>query len=1253
MMERSDEQPARGAKTTPAAKRRHPVRRWVLRLLFVLVGLIILAAVAIQIVLWTSFPKSIVVSQVEQGLGLRIGVTGLSTGWLGHTTMTGVKLALPLSDQSFVDVPEMTVRHTNLIALLLGWQVQIKAVELKDPVIYVRQDATGQWNLQQVVELVARAGGKKTGEQTAQTSSTPALPWLRITNLTANVIDNRHHELKISPINVSGEPETPVSWKYDVEVPSGAPDVPPHLSFLGRVAPGAEWAHEAHIWVHDIAQWVQPWKPGFNQPVTFDGRWSGAVTPNGVSGFLQISDSQFAGYHADGALSVSRDGDTFALSPQKLHLSGLPAISELRVPSGRVSYDGKAFTARQVQVALLGGPAVFSGWYQPDVRQAALEANWENLVIPKSGTTHTGKLDFTYSDPLAANLTVKLAISDSGTAPQGPFELVAALAATGQQLTDLTWRLDAPQLNWQRPQPIILNGLSAGGTYRQDAGHQVLRLQQVSLPADNRLAGTGFWDLQTQSGELHVSGQDWPVRLFPGTALAFKVDMSAKGVPSGKDPARRVPLIEMNDLTLRSADATLSLSGAYDGREPKPVRADVRIVNNPARPASGAQVGHPALVYGFLSAQATLGGTLDPQAIDINGMLDGRDATILGHPVGDIHTALHGAIDAGKAYVRADGIPFLGGIWNVSATHVTWEGDRTINTSEIAFSITDLPLQRVSQFLNTQPVNGTFQGSWYIYFPGLKPDPQRLVISGGATIRNFADSYFAADEVTLKTGLKDGTFTVDPVQARVGSYGRIDGRAQLLLSEWRRIHAAATFTAFPIEVSSIGLQLWGGSSDIELLLPDAKAAEPASRKLRATANLNIRSGVTINKQPEGEVRILAAMNERVLDLRELRGDLLGGTVSGDGVTDLDAPLQSRLNLAWNELQSDRFVRLYPQLKGFGGTFSGSARLEPATIARPLEPLALDAVLQSHAAHWRSVRIGNAQLHAYVGPRRFIADDLRPTVLDLSGGTVTMWFSASRHLDTAPTPTGQEVPTGVTISNLLNVTLTNLDMDPFVQSFVPNHRPGLGRLSGKIYTLSAPKTRQLAEIASQATYVPPTSGPSTQPISPQQEDMLKRLLRSTTVEGALSLDKSDLGNFGPIAFLYNAMHLGGGVRAPTGRGTVALRMEQGTLHIPNLYYFNRGIEVRGVMTATEMWNVPDNPLYGSAVGTARPLKSIKIPLFAEADAIISSLQGQLTSVEFKGTVRNPTRDYIRQLGLTQLGGELRAILLGDVGNTSGQ
>ena len=1236
------------------------------------IGLLILAAITIQIVLWTSVPKSIVVSQIENGLGLRIGVTGLSTGWLGRTKMTGVKLALPLSD-AVVDVPSMEVRHTNLIAILLGWPVLIKEVDLEKPVIYVRQDASGVWNVQEVAELVARTAGKKTGEQTQQTSA-PSLPWLKVDQMTVVVLDNRHHEVKVAPINVDGQPDSAVSWKYDVEIPSGQANVPPHVSLVGRVAPGGDWAHEAHVWIHDIDPWVRPFVPNFQTPVTFDGRWSGDVPSTGVRGFLQISDARYGDYHVDGAAAAMDNNGVYSVNPRNLRLrTSLPQLTEVRIPSGTLAYDGKAYRATRLQLALLGGPAAIDGWYQPDVRQGAVQASWENLTFGKAHVKGGGKLQANYTAPQAADLAISARIDARGAAPQGPFEIVADLNATGPRIADLTWRLDAPALAWYRGQQLILNGVHAEGTYQQDSAHKTLRLDRVSLPADNRLAGNGFYDFQTNLWKMHLEGQDWPIHLVQGTRLAFGLDGTGKVVESDAAPNQKAQYVELDRFFLRSGDAELSVNGTYDGRKPKPVSANVKFANNPG---TAAQLGRPALVHGWIVGQASLEGVLWPKNdIAIAGSLESRDAELFGHPVGDMRTLVKGGITNERAWLGADAIPFLDGIWSLGADYVMQQADRDVYRTTVSMSVAHLPLRRLTQFFNAQEVLGRFDGSWNIEFPGLVPRPDQIIAHGDGTIQDMAVSYLVADKVSVQATLQDGTFRVDPIQLTRGGYGRIDAHADLSLNQWRQVHAGLLFSAWPIEIpqAQLTLQLWRGANQIDIALPDARATEPDARKLRVETNLQLRTAISMRQQPEGEVNFGLSMHGRTVDLRALNGSLFGGTISGDAVTDLDRIFQqSRATLAWRNIQSDRFVRLFPQLKGFAGTFSGHARLEPSTDPRPLEPLALGVYLHSTAAHWQTVRIGDGELNAYIGKDRIIGDDFRPSSLQIANGLLRFWFSSSSHYDVEPLPNGVGGRiTGVTISNQLNVGLEAIEVDQFVKAFDPRHPPGFGRLGGQLFLLSAPKTRTLAAIAKSAAEVstatqlttrPATNSatvPATRaaPTAPaqtiaQQQSMLQQILSTTTLDGTLQLQNSNLANFGPIRFLYDLMRLGGDVRTPTGHGSVALHMEQGKLHISNLYYFNRGIEVRGIATADQMWNIPDNPIQGSAIGTARPLKNIHLPLFAEADALLSAVQGELTSIEFKGTVRNPVKDYVRQLRLTQLGGELRGLLLGELGANRG-
>src|SRR3954471_24421046 len=154
------------------------MRRWTLRISVVLFALLVVAVASVQAVLMTDLPKRIVVGQIEKQLGLKVSAASLRTGWGGTTAMSNVTLSLPLAEHSFLDVPRMTVRHTSLPKLLITRSVTIDAVELDKPNLAVRRDAAGRWNMADVAELIARAGGKENQTPTG----TPSLPALTITD---------------------------------------------------------------------------------------------------------------------------------------------------------------------------------------------------------------------------------------------------------------------------------------------------------------------------------------------------------------------------------------------------------------------------------------------------------------------------------------------------------------------------------------------------------------------------------------------------------------------------------------------------------------------------------------------------------------------------------------------------------------------------------------------------------------------------------------------------------------------------------------------------------------------------------------------------------------------------------------------------------------------------------------------------------------------------------------------------------------
>jgi hypothetical protein len=72
----------------------------------------------------------------------------------------------------------------------------------------------------------------------------------------------------------------------------------------------------------------------------------------------------------------------------------------------------------------------------------------------------------------------------------------------------------------------------------------------------------------------------------------------------------------------------------------------------------------------------------------------------------------------------------------------------------------------------------------------------------------------------------------------------------------------------------------------------------------------------------------------------------------------------------------------------------------------------------------------------------------------------------------------------------------------------------------------------------------------------------------------------------------------------------------------------------------------SPVEGSAAGSARPLKDLKLPFMADVDQIFAALQGAVATASIEGTVGNPTP---RVIPFAQSGEAFRRFMIGEVKN----
>ena len=359
------------------------MKRWSLRILLALLIVIVLAIAITQVVLWTDYPRTLVLKLVQQQLGLRVEAKSLSTGWFGSTTLRDVKVSLPLADESFLSMPTMEVDHTALIPLMLTQKFDLDGIELRKPNLIVRRDANGRWNLQDVAELVAKATAGQ--PQPGTKKKPPKLPRLRLTDGTVTVIEHNGAKAVIEPLTVSGDPQGPLVYKYDAEVPK-------RLKAIGQVAPGEDFKHEVELFA-EPGDWLKPWMTEPPAPLVAKAQWAGVINDGRVIGRLTILEgTKYEKFAAQGRVVVQAGrGAQAIINPQDLVITTeIPAVPKVQLASGALEINGWALHARQVRVAALGGSAQLDGSGDISAKTGDFRAEWLELPAP-GGVQHAGE----------------------------------------------------------------------------------------------------------------------------------------------------------------------------------------------------------------------------------------------------------------------------------------------------------------------------------------------------------------------------------------------------------------------------------------------------------------------------------------------------------------------------------------------------------------------------------------------------------------------------------------------------------------------------------------------------------------------------------------------------------------------------------------------------------------------------------------------------------------------------------------------
>jgi len=1185
------------------------------RLKWIAIGLVVLvvaAAAAFEVLRRTDLPRQWALGAIEGQVPLAIDFEELALTWGGETTIRGLTVRLPLSERSIFEADRLVVHHRNLLGLALTQHPGEIAVKAGRVDVRLAEGKDGRWNVQRLVELFGD-GGEGGG---------PTLRWpsIDIAALAVHVERSDGREAVLGPGPVSGAPQG-ATWRFEATVQP--------VLLNGRVMMRPPFSHQVAVQagpLNEVIGLFADAPPMVQAALELDGR----AADGRYLAAVDLTEVAVDAMRIDGELAIEAGGERIRVRPKLLRLRpSAEGETSMTLLDGLVEVGGPVWRVRKLDVSGYGTAARLSGTWDTADQRAQLEGRWRGAV--GGAVSHEGTLTVEATRRVPDRITIEAAMEGEALTPVGRWTVAADLAGRGEVLGRFDWQLQVPELSWRRDArpPIVLRDL----VLEIDQSGSRLEIPTVRGLA-GRLQGAGRVDLSTGSWELDVSTRSWSPdeRVTPldvaiaGAGEPGRVEIRASRLVGGGiaiegegdyEPERATPLklaltaqVDLDELRAvrraMAARAAAVASGAAGGGPD----ADAAATAGPAEPAAIAEAAptapEPPTEPAAWSGQWTWSGevTGEPRAgnLRVAGTLGGESIVINGQALPDVQMPLVGAISPGQVTIDATSTQLFEGEMTLSGRF-----DVEPRLLDLDLQLEKVQLQPMAAMIqpNLAQFHGVADATLDLQIP--LAEWQAMQVTGDWTVRPFEAPGLTADRLTGRLRTRGTTLRLEPLKVVQGE-ASATGWARFDLSEARTIHATLQLDDWPWALPQVDLSVQAdGTTQVRVDIVDRLVV----------GGLDITATVRRAGHPIGRIDLAGRLDRERLDIDRITGDLLGGRIEGQ----IDLPFgdwsTGRGELRWSAFEPGRWFARSPPSPPEGEAAEAEAEPSPASqagdepAAEPTveapdrataettdeagpaapgpwllgrasaqltfgpteeptapEPMRVELEWQSHALRMREMPIGGGTAVVWAGPGRLLLDEL---IVPVADGELRVWANNRQRQDRWFTHTQVRFD-GLDLRALRNAVATD-------QRYLTGRVSGRGQVVGFLDAWEAMTGRAQVEIT--------------------------------------DADLIDTDIFGNVLAALGAID----EPEPTGMGSASIRLDDASLIIERLSYFNRGVELHAYGRVSDLPKGLNSPLFARVAGRARPLKGV--PVLRNLDEMFAALQGSVTAARVTGTLGEPT------------------------------
>ncbi len=1157
------------------------MRRWLVRGLIFLLIVLALGTVAAHLVLRSDLPRRIVLDIVQQETGLRIEADALTTGWGGETTVRGLRIALPLEADPFIEVPEVRVRHTALLPLLLTRSITLEDLQITEPAVALRTDAGGQWNVVEAAERITRTQAQRRPDNGGPM---PELPRLRIHDAVLDIEAPDGRMIRYEPLVVRGDPLGAFAWEFEATLE-------PRVRVSGRLSPSASWSHQIEFDLDQGRELIEPWLPDAPDEVRLSGRWQGQIRDAVLDGRLELDELRATPLSAQGVLYASVVGFDVRLRPSDL----IATIDEtpfesVRLTGGRLRAVAERLYAERLVAEIDDARAQIDGAWNLAEETGRLVVEWSSDGAVW-GVEQTGRLSGSLSRTALGRYDAHASVQVNGRADAYDLAGGVELHASGDHWKTMRGEVLLDRLRVREPR---------GTVEVQDATAQLrvawpeIRLHELKLPGG--AGAEGEPQLARAEAQINLQTNDWSA-VFNATGW----------VPPGRWEAHEIPAVDLalaasgnfqratvHEVRLLTDEIDLTGDGELDLRSfALDFRSHVRLA--PRQLSDELQLGE-------VVTQVRIDGTVQPLHLNLAGSITADHVEYQGESFRDLALKYRGEVRPEEIGFALDEFRLFGGMWNASgsldpATLIATLDLRGENALiERMAELVDLPMEvsgRVSAALaGTVPLRDLLDSD----------------LTGAWTLADFSGGGLEGIHGEGMAHLHEQKLELYELNLR-DREGVLTGSAVMDLNRPDQLHAAIVLRDWPWAYDALEMRaaVHGGAT-VELDLDG----------FDMFGEVNLEIDLTYQEQPLGQVDLQSELDGRELRIN-LRVSALGAEAVGSGAVMLDQErwTESRLAIAWSGLDLSALGEFSDLAEPLRGMSSGSMIIERDDSPRAHEPMRMLVEGNVEGGSIRAITIGRKGLEHGLMPQEELDDvsPIRETVEAETG-------AEPEEIDRPEEPADFEAE--------LHFSPQRIVLDRAVLQAVDGEIRVRGRVSRHdgtpyvhlIFNLNDLDLEQLVHAAELTTDPVPGRVSGTASLGGYLDENPRLFGRSR-----MELSQSDLIALPGFSQVFSALRLEVGTIDPTGVGVAELRLEGNALEIYRITYFNRGTDIIARLRVEDITRGDQSEITGLAVGVIRPLADITIPFLDLLDRLIDAVQRDAASVRIRGTVREPQTEVV--------------------------